>query len=252
MCVHKKFYYKIIFWTCLITLLLVTILSTVGMLQVLKLKQTYDRYEEIFKNGPNLMIILLIVCCALIITMSVFALIGIIMDWFPLMVISAYLLILTSLISVVIGFWVLLVSREVVNKFGMSVGIVEELQELVKKPDFLALNNTILDPIQLDYECCGVNSFEDYADSTTRKWMRDILPLPKSCCIDTDKNCLPNSDEHKKQGCLVKFTMRTTETFNNYAVVLIVFGLATGINGMYTLLLSKKAKETYLYYPYYF
>lgn len=252
MCVHKKFYYKLTFWTCLAALLVVTILATIGIFQTLKLKQTFDRYDEIFKETHSLMIIMMIICCVLITLASVLSLIGVLMDWFPLLIISSYGLVIASLFSMIVGFWILAISREAILDHGMAVGIVTELEELVKKPDFLALNNTILDPIQLDFECCGVNGFEDYAESTTRKWMRDILPLPKSCCINPEKNCLPNSDEHKKHGCLTKFTLYVTEVFNNYAVLLITFGIATGINGMYMFLISRKAKELYLYYPYYF
>lgn len=252
MCLQKKFYYKIIFWTCVCTLLVIIILSGFGLYDALRLKQKYERYESLLEKQYEVMMSIIMICTFLMLIVSTAALIGVVMDWYPLLILTSYALIITSFISTLVGFWVLFVSRDGVGPNGMTYGIVDKLEALLRKPDFLTYNAAVLDPINTDYACCGIYSYRDYSTSSKRQWMRDLLPLPSSCCYDTARNCKPGTDEHKKNGCMTKYTLAVTESYLIFAVFLVVGGISTGINGLYANLLAKKAKEVYLYYPYYF
>lgn len=254
MCVnHRRSHNRIVYWTVMLVLVVTTGVAITGVIQGFKLRDRYNRYGTFLTINYNIYTLAIVACCAAMCAIAIFTAISITLQWYPTMIISAYCLLGASFVIPVVGIWFMAVTKDLTSGFGLTVKSIKDMESLLKG-DTLPFNNTLLDFLHMDMKCCGVHTYMDFRETLAKRnmWMKSLLPIPQSCCVDPGHWCEPDSDAHHHEGCLNRLVAYTSEQYNTFASTFVVFGAMLGISAFYVFILSKKAKETYLFYPYYF
>lgn len=251
MCLHNELHFRIIFWVASISLLLLAVLSTALSVRGFMARARYTEYKDFTDTQVQTMVRVTIGLSLLTLVAVITALISIALDWYPLLIAHTIAFCLISFLLLGVGLWFMMLARDVHTEASLSFRMVAELEALISKPDFIPYNNSILAPVQRDMECCGVYDYNDYFRALTKQWMKDILPVPKSCCVNPETTCLTNTQDHHQEGCLTKLAVHTTTTFSNFGVIMYSMCLTMLIDAALLFVLSFRAKDFFYFYPYY-
>lgn len=251
MCFSQKLDIKMVFWTLLISLGIMIIAITVCLIALIKFKIEYEENANYLTNRFEMLSKFLIASCIIILIIAITGLVSVIVDWYPFLIIHAFIFLGLSLYMIAAGCYVIGQSHDVHGRSGLLEKTLHNFEEILKKPEWFSFNITILDPVQRSLSCCGVYNWRDYWRPLQRSWIGDMLPLPKSCCDDQNYVCMPLKKTERQDGCMKKVVLYFTVSFNEYGIIIFIFGVSAAINSGFLFILARKAKEYYYFYPYY-
>ena len=131
----------------------------------------------------------------------------------PLLVIFAVGLILIVVIEFIGAVVVFLAFGRLDVVDSVSNRMSESL-DLYREPPVNSAANLFVDAIQSGFSCCGINSPDNWLNTT---FFNDTRRFPDSCCTGASSNCTGRADELHTSGCISAIeTLLTTN--RNFAI----------------------------------
>lgn len=163
MCVNQRLDIKMVFWCLLLSLLIIMGLTQFYCYGMVVLKNSYVN-DLIFSSNHevNFKIVLAIFIIIFLLTTSGF--LSVVFDFYPCLILNAYILTCLSFVMFVIGIYFALSSHNVHAEGSILQNSMMDMQEYLDRPEWFTFNYTILAPIEREFKCCGVISWRDYWD----------------------------------------------------------------------------------------
>lgn len=162
MCLAQKLDIKMVFWTLIVSLILMIGISCYFLSESSRLKIKYDSYAAFMTNHTSTNSKLMIVIFVIVLLVAISGIVSVCSDWYPLLIIHAYIFLVLSLVMLGIGFYVSGESRDIDGRGSILMRTLNDLEYVLEKPEWFSFNLTILEPLQRQMRCCGVYNWKDY------------------------------------------------------------------------------------------
>lgn len=151
-----------VFWTLIVCLLLLCGISIFCIWECFRMKARYEGYSSFMISRMATTTGVIIALFIVVVILAMTALVSVILDCYPMLIIHAYIFIVLSFVMFSIGMFGVIQNRDQDGKGSYLIKSLADLESVLERPDWFSFNHTILDPIQKELRCCGVYNWNDY------------------------------------------------------------------------------------------